>query len=554
MSNQKNNFITNPAESAGINAPLSGESKTVETDKNGNAVLKNISAANLTEEAPARQPQFGRAFKAMVSTDWMITPDAYKQMLAVAARINPEKAIMPPDEESVPGASRMRIRDGVGIIPVMGPIFPYANMFTYYCGGTTVSSLKKDLILALNSPQEIFALMLEIHSPGGEVTGISEFAEMLYQARKRLPITARIGGYGCSAGYWIASAAGDIAVDNTAVVGSIGVCTAYLDDTKNLEMNGFEEINIISSQSPYKNMPPTTDEGLAKSQARVDRLADIFVETVARNRDTTVKKVLKDFGQGDVLIGEDAVDAGMADRLGSYEECVEMLARAHTPGYAQSRTSATLNFRSDLALENDAEKNSPTTNLQQHSDTGEENMEETTVTKTETVQTETAAEQAATESAPSATDQRIAKLEAELAAEKKARIEADQSAKEKTAALEAEKTRAEFAGIAKDFTGDKAAKTDFLTELADKFGRDSAQVKTYVEDQKALAAQIEAGAVMKEQGAGGGDSETSASEQIEKLAEERAVEKKISKEQAITDIASENPQLYERYNREQQGA
>ena len=250
--------------------------------------------------------KLGRAFTAAVGADWMITEDGLRTLLAIAGRIKSEKAVEAQDSEPLEYTRTCDIRDGVAIIPVDGPIFRYANLFTYFSGGTSVDVLAKDFNAALRN-DKVHAIMFEVNSPGGEVTGINEFCEMIYNARSTKPVTARVGGSGCSAAYWISSACGDVVIDETAMLGSIGVMAVYLDDRKALEMEGFEEIEFISSQSPYKNSPPWTDEGKKRIQTRIDALAQVFVAKVARNRDVSVDTVLKQFGQGDVFVGEAAI-------------------------------------------------------------------------------------------------------------------------------------------------------------------------------------------------------------------------------------------------------
>ncbi|MCU7813080.1 MAG: hypothetical protein KZQ77_17890, partial [Candidatus Thiodiazotropha sp. (ex Notomyrtea botanica)] len=54
-------------------------------------------------------------------------------------------------------------------------------------------------------------------------------------------------------------------------------------------------------------------------QRVIDDLADVFISAVAGYRSTSHATVLSDFGQGGLLVGEHAVTAGMADRIGSLE-------------------------------------------------------------------------------------------------------------------------------------------------------------------------------------------------------------------------------------------
>lgn len=524
-------------------------------------------------EENKKQPTFGRAFNACVNSDWAITKEGLRdQVLAIAARLNSAQAVEAYRSEALEYTWSVTVRDGVAIIPVTGPIFRYANLFTYYSGGTSVSLLARDFQAAIDNP-DIYAILFEINSPGGEVTGINEFAEMVFRARSIKPMSARVGGLGCSAAYWIASACGDVVVDDTAQLGSIGVMTVYLDDRKNLEMRGFEELEFISSQSPYKNSPPYKSEGKQRIQKRIDALAQVFVEKVARNRDVSTETVLKDFGQGDCLVGQDAIDAGLADRFGSFEETLRLLAKAHSPHYRGAPDEEDSSARANrLALENSAANSSrvqstSTLNLANGvisiTDKAEENLappalnnlnqtekaeDEIMINKkenTETLLTEQIAAGGAEEALAKKTEADFSAREKDL--KEREKVLADKEAAAEKIRLEAEEKiqKAELAEIAKDFIGNASgAKTEFVNKLANAFGRDSALFTAYVEEQKAFAEADKTNALFSEKGISGADTDNSSVEKLEQLAAGRAKEKNISKEKAMTEILSENPKLY----------
>jgi ClpP class serine protease len=247
------------------------------------------------------------------------------EVIARQAAAEAPGAIAAKDAKPLPNSRRVEIRDGVAIMQIVGPIFPRANLFTAISGGTSVQLLAKDLT-AVMADDSVKALLINADSPGGEVTGISELADMLYNARNVKPIV--FYGYGmiCSAAYWLASATSKIVIDATAEVGSIGVVAAYTDQRERDKKSGIQTIEIVSSVSPNKRPDPQTDAGKAQIQKVVDEMAGIFVARVARNRGVSSEKVLKDYGRGCVLIGRGAVTAGLADEVGSFESVLADLA------------------------------------------------------------------------------------------------------------------------------------------------------------------------------------------------------------------------------------
>lgn len=264
------------------------------------------------------------------SRPWLIEKDSLDTILSIAERATIEgvgdpQALATKLGRSLDNARTVTKRDGVAIVPVTGPIFRYANLFTEVSGATSTQVLATDIQTALDDPS-IKGIVLDINSPGGEATGINELSQMIYDARGKKPISAYIGGQGSSAAYWIASAAKSITMDATATAGSIGVVMSYNDTTKRDEKSDVQRREIISSQSPDKRIDPNTDAGRAKVQTIVDAMAGVFIGAVARNRGVTKEKAMNDFGRGGVLVGEAAVNAGMADRIGSLESVIAALA------------------------------------------------------------------------------------------------------------------------------------------------------------------------------------------------------------------------------------
>ena len=265
------------------------------------------------------------AFSIAASRPWLIQQEALETVLAVAQRMGDPEALQARTGRPLDNARRVSMRDGVAVIPVTGPIFRYANLFSEISGATSTQVLATDIQAALDN-KFVRAIVLDMNTPGGEATGINELANLIREGRKIKPIKAYGGGLMASAGYWLGSAADEIIIDDTAMLGSIGVLMSYLDTSERDTKAGVRRVEIVSSQSPDKRVDPATDEGRTKVQAVVDGLAELFVAAVATNRNTTPEKVLSDFGRGGVLIGRAAIKAGMADRIGSLETVIAELA------------------------------------------------------------------------------------------------------------------------------------------------------------------------------------------------------------------------------------
>ena len=244
----------------------------------------------------------------MLQTMMTIAKQNNKSPEAVASQLGKE----------MKNTNAVSIRDGVAVIRVTGPLFRYANLFTRICGATSYELFAQDFNKALKDPT-VQAILLDVDSPGGEVNGCSEVADMIYKARGTKPIIAYASGYCCSGAYWIASACDKIYATDTAVIGSIGVVSIFEKDDEN------KTIEIVSSQSPNKRPNLETEEGKAKIQEHVDALAEVFINKVANNRNISPKEVIDNFGGGDVFVGNNAVRIGLADGLSSFEELLSDL-------------------------------------------------------------------------------------------------------------------------------------------------------------------------------------------------------------------------------------
>ncbi|MGY8811481.1 MAG: S49 family peptidase [Pseudomonadales bacterium] len=262
-----------------------------------------------TTEAPEK----GRvtAFDLVCREPWAITPDWLHTISAIARREHEgPQAVEARLGRPLQNARTVTQRGSVALVPVAGPVFRYANLFTELSGATSLELLARDFTAAVEDPRTD-SIVLVMDSPGGIASGIAEFAQMVRASNKR--VVAYVDGNAASAAYWIASAADEIVISRTGMVGSIGTVLNVRPKAED------GSIEIVSRQSPNKRPDMATPEGRALAQNHVDKLTTIFIEDVANYRGVSEEKVLAEFGQGDMRIGSDAVAVGMADRESTLE-------------------------------------------------------------------------------------------------------------------------------------------------------------------------------------------------------------------------------------------
>lgn len=290
------------------------------------------------------------AIQAVLAHQWAILPETLETIVGVAERESEYHGNIQALEAKLgrPLGNTMTAttRDGVAIVPVEGPLFRRANLMTEFSGATSYETLARDFAQALNDPG-VHAVLLNIDSPGGEVNGASEFAQMVAAAEK--PVWAYVGGTGASAAYWIASAADRIITADTAMIGSIGVQAGY---TVKEGKPGEKSYRFVSSQSPNKNASPETEQGAAQAQANVDALAEVFIAAVAKNRDTTQENVVESFGKGAVFVAAEAEKRGMVDGIGTFEGTLEALKQElNSMDYSKITVASLTENRADLVAE-----------------------------------------------------------------------------------------------------------------------------------------------------------------------------------------------------------
>lgn len=216
-------------------------------------------------------------------------------------------------------------QDGaVAIIPIRGVIANRMNMMGEISGGTSSEGIARAFKAAM-ADSSAKAIVFDVDSPGGAVSGADELSSMIFNARGGKPIVAHVNATGASAAYWIASAADEIVVTPTGSVGSIGVLGVHDDISAAMDKAGLKRTIIKAGKfkadgNPYE---PLGEDTRSRMQARVNAAYEMFVKAIARNRNVTQSAVRDGFGQGDMVDAEPAVAEGMADRIATLDETLQ---------------------------------------------------------------------------------------------------------------------------------------------------------------------------------------------------------------------------------------
>ncbi len=220
------------------------------------------------------------------------------------------------------------VKGKVAVLPILGPVDQRLSSELMKSGGTPLDAVSRSLDVLLNDPN-IGAIILQIDSPGGSVSGVEELATKIYDARARKPIYAIADSLAASAAYWIGSAAGMFIATPGGDVGSIGVLTMHVDESAAIEAAGVK-VTFISAgefKTEFASTGPLSDNAKEWMQYRVDQIYTKFVSTVAKHRTTSVEDVRTNYGKGRVFGADDALKHGMIDRVMSMGDLIGRLTR-----------------------------------------------------------------------------------------------------------------------------------------------------------------------------------------------------------------------------------
>ena len=189
--------------------------------------------------------------------------------------------------------------------------------------GAIASQTRKQVLKALETVKEkkYPALLLRIDSPGGTVGDSQEIYAALKTLREKVKIVASFGNISASGGVYIGMGAEYIVANPGTITGSIGVILRGNNLERLLDKIGISFKTIKSG--PYKDILSfdrdlTTDEENIL-QELIDTSYQQFVETVAAGRKLAVEKV-RSFADGRIFTGQQALELGVVDRLGTEED------------------------------------------------------------------------------------------------------------------------------------------------------------------------------------------------------------------------------------------
>lgn len=163
------------------------------------------------------------------------------------------------------------------------------------------------------------AVALLINSPGGSPVQSSLIGARIRRLseEKEIPVYAFVEDVAASGGYWIASAADEIWIDQASIVGSIGVISSQFGFNEFIGRHGIDR-RVYTAGKSKSMLDPFQAEKAADVKRLKELLSDmheVFKGHVEARRGGKLAAG-KDLFTGEFWIGHKGVELGLADGIG----------------------------------------------------------------------------------------------------------------------------------------------------------------------------------------------------------------------------------------------
>src|SRR5438270_13631417 len=191
--------------------------------------------------------------------------------------------------------------------------------------GSVTDSMVDDMRAALQQARDddhVKGIVLEIDSPGGEVTASDAIYSALVKIRARKPVVIYMDSLAASGGYYVSCGCKLLIASETTITGSIGVIIQTLNYEQLLNKVGLA--SVVFKSGKFKDMlngaRPITPEERELIQGFVMKTYDKFLGIVARERNLPADALRNSVADGRILSGKDALENKLIDGTGQIED------------------------------------------------------------------------------------------------------------------------------------------------------------------------------------------------------------------------------------------
>jgi protease IV len=280
-----------------------------------------------------------KTISAILRGDWLLSPEYVQQHTALLVNmLNGDFAALQDDRDENAGITEIahaaagapavyKVRPytaasdlpagSIAVIDIIGPVTKYGGMCSF--GSADHAATLNRMASAPN----VAGIILNIDSPGGQVSGTSMLADAITAAKTKKPVVAFVDdGMAASAAMWFGSAASELFITKNSAVGSIGVFTTLMDLYGYAEKMGLKVRDIYAPESSDKNGEHRealkgNDEPI---KARLSEIATNFHSTIKGNR--AGKLTSDEWKTGKMFNAKDAQRIGLIDGVKSFDQVI----------------------------------------------------------------------------------------------------------------------------------------------------------------------------------------------------------------------------------------
>lgn len=183
-------------------------------------------------------------------------------------------------------------------------------------------------IRSARESSRVKAVVIRVNSPGGSLTGSDIIWREIMLTKEKKPVIASMGDYAASGGYYIAMPCDTIVAQPNTITGSIGIF-GMLFNMENFLGNKLGITFDVVKTGEYSDIMTVTrslsDFERQIIQDGVNDGYETFTGKAAEARNMTVEK-LKSVAGGRVWTGVEALELGLVDQLGSFDDAVKIAA------------------------------------------------------------------------------------------------------------------------------------------------------------------------------------------------------------------------------------
>src|SRR5213082_2150812 len=255
------------------------------------------------------------ALCASVFMNFILAMVAFRGFAATGVRV----------EEPLPRFREIVIERGAKMVPDRIALITMRGLISSSIPGNVSDSMVEDMRLAFQQARDdsrVKAIVLEIDSPGGEVTASDEIYSAVVKTRARKPVVVYMDSLAASGGYYVSCGGKFLMANETTITGSIGVIIQTLNYEQLFNKVGLA--SVVFKSGKFKDFlngaRPMTPEESEFVQNFVMKTYDKFLGVVAKERNLPADGLRNSIADGRIFSGKEALENKLIDGVGQIED------------------------------------------------------------------------------------------------------------------------------------------------------------------------------------------------------------------------------------------